>query len=197
MTVHFSERCGRRLPGMSHLQAERPQTIFIMTGRSVPSAGRMEAIETKICRTLGLPCRGAADMRDTEVTEINGADASGEGIACVVKTAEDISARLILPEGNIRKMLMSLSWCDASGAPLNRSGDYFRTENRDISTVYVFLCGEKTMRRSRTELSGCGQEERLVCRSRIQSLREYALYSEKVHFESEYLSVVQAAWGGR
>ena len=135
-----------------------------------------------------------ADMRDTEVTEINGADASGEGIACVVKTAEDISARLILPEGTSENAYVTVM-CDASGAPLNRSGDYFRTENRDISTVYVFLCGREDYEKIAEEYQAADRKNGV--QEWIQSLRECALYSEKVHFESEYLSVVQAAWGGR
>ena len=85
--------------------------------------------------------------------------------------------------------------CDASGAPLNRSGDYFRTENRDISTVYVFLCGREDYEKIAEKYQAADRKNGV--QEWIQDLREYALYSEKVHFESEYLSVVQAAWGGR
>ena len=34
-----------------------------------------------------------------EVQEINGTNPSGEGIGCVIKTADDIFAQILLPEG--------------------------------------------------------------------------------------------------
>lgn len=130
-----------------------------------------------------------ADMRNTEVTEINGTNESGEGIERIVKTAEDISAQVILPSGASEEDYVTVM-CDASGALLNRSGDYCRTENRDISTVYIFLCG-------RADYEKLAEEYESVDRKNgapawIQSLRKCARYSVEAHFESKYLSVVQA-----
>ena len=133
-------------------------------------------------------------MSNTEVKEINRTNESGEGIEYIVKAAEDISARALLPAG-AQENDYAVVMCDASGALLNRAGDYFRTENRDISTVYVFLCGREALGRLEDEYESVDRKN--GASAWIQSLRECARYSTEVHFDSEYLSVVQAAWGGR
>lgn len=130
-----------------------------------------------------------ADMRNTEVAEINGTNESGEGIECIVKTAEDISAQVILPSGASEKDYVTVM-CDASGALLNRAGDYCRTENRDISTVYIFLCEREDYEKLADEYESVDRKSGAA--AWIQSLRECAKYSAEVHFESKYLSVVQA-----
>lgn len=136
-----------------------------------------------------------ADTGHTEVQEINGTNPSGEGIGCVIKTADDIFAQILLPEGAAEDEYTAVM-CDASGAPLNRTGAYCRTENRDISTVYIFL-----YRRAEYEAAAedyLAEERRGNSAAEwMQSLKECALYSTEVHFDSEYLSVFQAAWGGR
>ena len=128
-------------------------------------------------------------MRNTEVTEINGTNASGEGIERIVKTAEDISAQVILPSGASEEDYVTVM-CDASGALLNRTGDYCRTENRDISTVYIFLCGRADYEKLADEYESVDRKNGAP--AWIQSLRECARYSAEAHFESKYLSVVQA-----
>ena len=135
-----------------------------------------------------------ADMSNKEVKEINRTNESGEGIEYIVKAAEDVSARALLPAG-AQENDYAVVMCDASGALLNRAGDYFRTENRDISTVYVFLCGREALGRLEDEYESVDRKN--GASAWIQSLRECARYSTEVHFDSEYLSVVQAAWGGR
>ena len=95
-------------------------------------------------RRLHIPETGSSIRRYTAAAGVprcgyGGVNESGEGIGQIVRTEEDITAEKLLP-GNEGTEDYEIVMCDASGALMNRAGDYYRTENRDISTVYIFLC---------------------------------------------------------
>lgn len=128
----------------------------------------------------------------TEVTDINGTNRNGEGIGRVVKTADDIYAEILIPE-EARREDYTVAVCDASGALMNEAGEYYRTENRDISTVYIFLCDreeyEKLKSGYRSGENAAGSGSRIFA----EILKEHALYSTELHFRSQYLCVYQMA----
>lgn len=121
-----------------------------------------------------------------------GVNESGEGIGQIVRTEEDITAEKLLP-GNEGTEDYEIVMCDASGALMNRAGDYYRTENRDISTVYIFLCTSEDFSVMTEYYQSEKYREGARGRTFAQLVEQRALYSAMMHYESEYLSVYQQA----
>lgn len=77
-----------------------------------------------------------------EVALVNKANADGLGIASVKKTAFEITAQLLLPEGADGYDYITVI-CDADGQILDAQGDnaeVFSTYGRNTDTVYIYIC---------------------------------------------------------
>lgn len=77
-----------------------------------------------------------------EVALVNKANADGLGIASVKKTAFEITAQLLLPEGAGGYDYIAVI-CDADGQILDAQGDnaeVFSTYGHNTDTVYIYIC---------------------------------------------------------
>lgn len=77
-----------------------------------------------------------------EVALVNKANADGLGIASVKKTAFEITAQLLLPEGADGYDYITVI-CDADGQILDAQGDnaeVFSTYGHNTDTVYIYIC---------------------------------------------------------
>lgn len=121
-----------------------------------------------------------------------GVNENGEGLGQIIRTKDDITAEKILPE-NEETEDYEIVMCDASGALMNRAGDYYKTENRDISTVYIFLCTSEDYSKMKAYYQSGEYQKGARDRTFAQLMEQYALYSTQMHYESEYLSAYQQA----
>ena len=88
------------------------------------------------------------EVDDSEIItkEINLTNENGLGIATVRKSPYEITAELILPEGEGQEGYV-IVMTDSAGQPLESRGDYvgiYNTYQRDVSRVTVAVCGEET-----------------------------------------------------
>lgn len=145
-----------------------------------------------------LECRGPwdfdlevrQDVERTEVEEINMIAKEGVGIGRVIKSTKDIRAEVIASE-NASTDDYIVAMCDASGALMNSAGEYYKTENRDISTVYIFLCERERFEELRDWYRSGEAKTGAEAETFAQILREYAVCSTELHFQSRYLCVYQ------
>ena len=73
--------------------------------------------------------------------EINGVNEDGVGIRTVTRTAYELYADLVLPEGKSETDYL-VAVCDAEGKPLESQAEYaeiYSTYNRDVSKIYVYV----------------------------------------------------------
>lgn len=110
----------------------------------------------------------------------------------IIRTKEDITAEKLLSEKE-ETGDYEIVMCDSSGALMNRVGDYYRTENRDISTVYIFLCTSEDFSEMTEYYQSEKYREGARGRTFARLVEQRALYSAMMHYESEYLSVYQQA----
>lgn len=86
------------------------------------------------------------DTDNTKVIEVNDIDENGLGIEKVTKTAYEIKADIIVPEGEEWYNYI-VSICDANGEVLESQGEYVETYSvyeRDLSKITVYICDEET-----------------------------------------------------
>lgn len=121
-----------------------------------------------------------------------GVNENGEGIGQIIRTKDDITAEKVLPESEETEDY-EIVMCDSSGALMNRTGDYYKTENRDISTVYIFFCTSEEYSKMKACYQSGEYREGARGRTFAQLVEQRALYSTQMHYESEYLSAYQQA----
>lgn len=86
------------------------------------------------------------DNSETITKEVNLTNENGLGIAAVRRSPYEITADLILPEGENQGGYVVVM-ADAAGEPLDSRGGYmglFNTWQRDVSSVTVAICTEET-----------------------------------------------------
>lgn len=78
---------------------------------------------------------------NTIAREVNETNEDGVGIGTVTKTAYELNAELLLPEGESRADYV-VAVCDAEGKPLESQGDIaeiYATYQRDVSRVTIYV----------------------------------------------------------
>lgn len=78
--------------------------------------------------------------------EINAANEDGIGIGTVTKTAYELYADLVVPDG-VEKADYMVAVCDAEGKPLESQAEYaeiYSVSGRDVSKVYIYVVDETT-----------------------------------------------------
>lgn len=78
---------------------------------------------------------------NTITKEINETNENGVGIGTVTKTAYELYADLILPEG-VSEADYIVSVCDANGKPLESQGniaEIYSTYQRDVSKIFIYV----------------------------------------------------------
>lgn len=78
---------------------------------------------------------------NTAVIEVNETNQDGVGIGTVTKTAYELHAALILPEGESEADYI-VAVCDADGKPLESQGDIaeiYSVYQRDVSKVFIYV----------------------------------------------------------
>lgn len=78
---------------------------------------------------------------NTEVKAVNETNEDGVGIGNVTKTAYELYAELLLPEGTSSADYI-VAVCDADGKPLKSQGDIaeiYSVYQRDVSKVYIYV----------------------------------------------------------
>lgn len=78
---------------------------------------------------------------NTEIKEIQETNADGIGIGTVTKTAYELHAELLLPEG-MDSADYIVAVCDADGNPLESQGEIaeiYSTYQRDVSKVFIYV----------------------------------------------------------
>ncbi|MBM6854827.1 DUF4179 domain-containing protein [Mediterraneibacter glycyrrhizinilyticus] len=159
---------------------------------------RLASIHMETAGGETLECRGPwdfslavrQDVERTEVEEINTIAREGVGIGRVIKSPKDIRAEVIASE-NVSLDDYIVAMCDASGALMNSAGEYYKTENRDISTVYIFLCERERFEELRDWYRSGEAKTGAEAETFAQILKKYAVCSTELHFQSRYLCVYQ------
>lgn len=81
------------------------------------------------------------DHENTAVKEVHETNEDGVGIGTVTKTAYELYAELLLPEG-VNKADYIVAVCDADGKPLESQGsiaEIYSVYQRDVSKVYIYV----------------------------------------------------------
>jgi hypothetical protein len=110
------------------------------------------------------------NLKDMQTVEVNKTNEDGIGIASVEKTAFEISAQIILPEG-VERYDYIVTILDADGKRLDNqgsNGEVFSTYGRNTDTVYVYVCDYMQFM---DELKGDDKK-----------IAEGALFGTEVHF---------------
>lgn len=82
----------------------------------------------------------------TITKEINETNEDGVGIGTVIKTAYELNAELLLPEGKSQADYV-VAVCDADGKPLDSQGsimEIYSTYQRDVSRITIYVVDELT-----------------------------------------------------
>lgn len=159
---------------------------------------RLASIRMETAGGETLECRGPwdfslavrQDVERTEVEAINTIAEEGVGIGRVIKSPKDIRAEVIDSENALSDDYI-VTMCDASGALMNSAGEYYKTENRDISTVYIFLCEKERFEELRDWYRSGEAKTGAEAETFAQILKKYSVCSTELHFQSRYLCVYQ------
>ena len=122
---------------------------------------------------------------DTVEKEVNVVDENGDGVISVTKTPFEITMNLQNPEAKYVAVIL-----DANGDPMpyggvaNSNADTYAIQDRDVSTVYIYICDYFEYM---DELKGYywseDYEEKAKTRTFKQLLDERSISSAEVHFE--------------
>lgn len=139
-----------------------------------PETGEMITVPDVVMKhyegTWNFAIEVSKNRADTQTVQVNKTNEDGVGIASVEKTAFEISAKILLPEG-AEEYDYVIAILDADGRRMDSQGEnaeVFSTYGRNTDTVYVYVCDYMQFM---DELKGDSQK-----------IAEGALFGTEVHF---------------
>lgn len=139
-----------------------------------PETGEMITVPDVVMKhyegTWNFAIEVSKNRADTQTVQVNKTNEDGVGIASVEKTAFEISAKILLPEG-AEEYDYVIAILDADGKRMDSQGEnaeVFSTYGRNTDTVYVYVCDYMQFM---DELKGDSQK-----------IAEGALFGTEVHF---------------
>lgn len=124
---------------------------------------------------------------DTVEKDVNVVDENGDGVLSITKTPFEITMKMQDPETKyVAVMLDANGDILPDGGVANGNADTYAIQDRDVSTVYIYLCDYYEYM---DELKGCywsdNYEEKAKTKTFKQLLDERAVAGTEVHFDTD------------